>query len=126
MVGGGLALSLDKNGNVGPVLAIPSSEGLQDLKTVGSRRNGDIDGGAILRRGLVGVVSRIVATAGKTFASRGLQKELVAVLVLELVCQGVEVKAAGNRESNDQIRRGDEGVGSRVSIVATGEVTVVR
>ncbi|KAI6755925.1 hypothetical protein HG531_005031 [Fusarium graminearum] len=42
------------------------------------------------------------------------------------VGERVEVKGASNRHGDDQIGRGDERVGGRVTVVSAGEVTVVR
>lgn len=125
VISGSLSLSLDQDGQVGSVLAVPSIEGRQELQTVRGRSNLDIDGRAVLGRSLVGVHAWVVATGGKTVTGRRLELELLAVLVLESVGQRVEVQRAGNGQGNDQIGRGDEGVSSGVTIVTTSEVTVV-
>lgn len=125
VVSGSLALGLDENGNALGILAIPGLERLQNLETVRGGSNLDIDSRAVLGRSLVSVVARIIAGGRKTVASRRLEHELVAILVLELVGQGVEVERASNGEGNDQVGGGDEGVSGRVSVVATSEVTVV-
>ena len=75
---------------------------------------------------MVGILAGVVSASGQTVTSRGLQEKFVSILVLELVGERVEVKGTSNRESNDKIWGGNEGVRSRVSIVTTGEVSVVR
>lgn len=126
VVSGGLALSLDQDGKVGGVLAVPSVERLEDLETVRGRGNGNVDLGAVLRRSLVGVHARVVAVGGKTVTGRGLEHELVAILVLEGVGERVEVESTGDSHGHDKVGGGDEGVGSGVGIVTGSEVTVVR
>jgi hypothetical protein len=83
VVGGGLTLGLDEDGQVGGVLAVPGIERLEELETVGGGRDGDIDLRAVLRRVLVGVLAWIVAVGGETLASGLLELELLAVRVLE-------------------------------------------
>lgn len=126
VVSGGLALSLDQDRDIEGVLAIPGLEGLENLETVGGGGDGDVHAGAVLGRGLVGVVTGVVATSGETITRGGLEEELVAILILELVGQGVEVQGTGDGESDDEVRGGDEGVSGRVAVVSPGEVTVVR
>jgi hypothetical protein len=125
VVSGGLALSLDKDGKVKRILAVPSLEGLEDLQTVRSRRNSDRNSGTVLGRSLEGVLSWVVAVSGQTGTNRLLQHELVAVLVLERIRQGVEVQGTSNCQRNNEIRRGDERVSGRVSVVTASEITVV-
>jgi hypothetical protein len=55
VVGGGLAVGLEQDGEVERILAVPGVEGVKELETVGSGRDLDVDGGAVRRRGLVGV-----------------------------------------------------------------------
>jgi len=126
VVSGGLALSLDQDGEVGSVLAVPSVEGLEDLETVGGGGNSNVDLGAVLGRSLVGVHSRVVAVGGQTVTGRGLELEFIAVLVLEGVGEGVEVEGTGDGHGHDEVGGGDESVGGGVGIVTGGEVTVVR
>ncbi len=42
------------------------------------------------------------------------------------VGQGIEREGSGEGESSDEIGRGNEGVSGRISIITSGEVTVVR
>jgi hypothetical protein len=126
VVSGGLALALDQDGDVSGILAIPGLEASKNLETVGGGGDSDRDSGTVGGRSLVGVTAGIVATAGKTVTGGSLELELLAVLVLEGVGQGVEVEGTGNSHGDDEVRGGNEGVGSGVGIVTTGEVTVVR
>ena len=125
VVGSGLALALDKDGEVGGILAIPSLETTEDLQTLTLRRDSDSDGLTVSRRSLVGVTARVVALGRKTITRWGLEHEVVAVLVLQGVGERVEFESTGNGHGKDKIGRGDESVGGGVGIVTTGEVTVV-
>lgn len=126
MVSGSLALGLDQDGDVLGVLAIPRLEGLEDLETVGGGRDLDLDGGAVLGGSLVGVFTSIVTLGRKTITSGGLELEFLAVSSLQGVGERVEVKVSSNAESDDQVRGGNKGVGGRVAVVTSSEVTVVR
>jgi hypothetical protein len=55
VVGGGLAVGLEQDGKVERILAVPGVEGVKELEAVGGGRDLDVDGGAVRRRGLVGV-----------------------------------------------------------------------
>lgn len=125
VVGGGLALALDQNWDVSSILAVPLLESGKELQTVTAGGDSNVDTAAVSRGGLVGVTARVVALVGKTVTSGGLQLELLAILVLEGVGNRVEVEGTSNAHGNDKVRRCDEGVGGRVGIVTTGEVTVV-
>lgn len=126
VVSGGLALALDEDGDIGGILAVPGVEGREDLETVRGRGDLDLDRGSILGRSLVGVTSGIVATLRKTSTGGRLELELRTIGSLKLVGHRVEAEVTSNGHSGDNIRRSDEGVGGRVGIVTSGEVTVVR
>jgi hypothetical protein len=87
VVSGGLALALDEDGQVGGVLAIPSVEGLEELETVGGGRDGDLDRLTVGGRSLVGVLSWVVAVGGETVTGGLLELKLLAVAVLESICE---------------------------------------
>lgn len=114
VIGGGLALGLDENGQIKSIALVPCVERLKELETVGGGADGNVDGAAVLGRGLVGVHAGVVSTRGKTSAGGLLEHELVAVLVLEGVGERVEVQGAGQRHGDNEIGGGDEGVGGRV------------
>ena len=108
------------------VLSIPCVERLEELETVGGGGDSNVDGGALGGGSLVSVHTRVVSTGGKTSAGGLLEHELVAILVLEGVGEGVEVQGAGKRHGDNEIRGGNEGVGGGVGVVTSSEVTVVR
>lgn len=125
VVGSGLALALDKDGEVGGILAVPGLETAEDLQTLTLRRDSDGDGLTVGRRSLVGVTARVVALRRKTITSWGLEHEVVAVLVLQGVGERVEFEGTGNGHGKNKVGRSDESVGGGVGIVTTSEVTVV-
>ena len=121
-----LALGLDEDGEVGGGLAIPRLEGLEELETVRLGVNCDLDGRAVGRRRLEGVLAGVVAT-GRKLVTRGILKlEGLAISTDERVGDGVEGEGAGKGEGGGDVGGGDEGVGGRVGVVTTGEVAVVR
>ena len=72
------------------ILFVPRLEWLQNLEAVGGRRDGNLNIGAVLWWGLVGVASGVVPSFGQTVASWLLQLELLAILVLESVSERVK------------------------------------
>lgn len=126
VVSGGLALGLDKDGQVGGILAVPGLERLEELQTVGSGRDSDVDGCTVLGRVLVGILTWVVAVGREAITGWLLELELLAIGIGELINERVEVEGSGNGHGNDKVGRGDERVGGRVSIVTASEVTVVR
>lgn len=62
VIRGSLSLALDEDGNIREILAIPCGERLKKLKSVASRRNGNADGVAFCRRGLVGILSGVISS----------------------------------------------------------------
>lgn len=83
VIGRGLALCLDEDGQVLCVLPVPGIERLEKLKTVGGGGNGDGNRRAVLGRVLVCVLSWVVAVAGQTLTRWLLELELLAVGVFE-------------------------------------------
>ncbi len=125
VVSGGLALTLDQDWDVSGILAVPLLESGKELQAVTAGRDGNADAAAISRGGLVGVTAGVVTPVGKTVTGGGLELELLAILVLEGVGKRVEVEGTSNAQGNNKVGRRDEGVGGRVGVVTTGEVTVV-
>ena len=121
----GFALTLDKDGEVGGILAIPGLESGQELETVALGRDSDADRLTVRGRSLVGVTAGVVALGRKTLTRGSLELELLAVLVLEGVGKGVELEGTSNGHCNDKVGGSNERVGGGVSVVTTGEVTVV-
>jgi hypothetical protein len=125
VISGGLALGLDEDREILGILAVPRLEGGKDLETVGGGGDIDSDTGTVLGGSLVSVLAGVVAANGETVTGGRRELELLAVLVLEGVGEGVEVEGAGNGQGDDHVGRGDEGVGSGVTVVSASEVTVV-
>jgi hypothetical protein len=126
VVGGALALGLDKDRSLNDVLSVPRLEGLEELESVRGGADGDRDGGSVGRRSLEGVLSGVV-TLGRELEASGLRElELLAVGALEGVGQGVEGEVTGEDHGGDKVRGSDEGVGGGVGIVSSSEVSVVR
>lgn len=124
VIGGGLAVALDEDRNVVGILTVPGLEGGEDLETIGGGGDVDVDAGTVLGGSLVSIVTGVVATLGKTLAGGRREHELVAVLVLELIGEGVEVKRASNGQGDDHVGRGDERVSGGVTVVSASEVSV--
>ena len=120
-----LALDLDENREIAGGLAIPRSERLEELKTVGFGTDGNLDTGTISGGSLVGVLAGVKATGGKLLASRVGEPERLAIGTSESICDGVEGEVSSESHGGDEIRGGDEGVSSGVSVVTASEVTVV-
>jgi hypothetical protein len=125
VISGGLALGLDKDRHVLSILAVPRLEGSEDLKTVRGRSNVDADASTVLGRSLVSVLAGVIASSRETVTGRRSKLELLTILVLQSVGKRVEVKRAGNRHGNDQIRGGNERVSGGVAVVSASKVTVV-
>jgi hypothetical protein len=125
VISGGLALALDEDRDVSGILAIPRLKSGKDLETVTAGRNSDVDERTVLGRGLVGVTAGVVATSRETLTSGRLELELLAILVLQVISERVELEGTGDSQGNNKVGRGDERVGGRVGIVTASEVTVV-
>lgn len=121
-----LALDLDQDGAVGGILSVPGSERGEELETVALGVNLNLDAGTILGRALEGVLTSIISAGGKLEAGGGREFEGLAGGGRDRVGQGVEGEGSSECECSDEVGRGDEGVGGRVSIVTSSEVTVVR
>lgn len=121
-----LALNLDQNRQISRGLSVPRLEWFKELKTVALGVNSNLDGGTVLRRGLEGVLSGVVATRREFVTGGVVEFESLSVSASESVSEGVESEVTGEGHGSNDLGRSDEGVGSRVSIVTASEVTVVR
>lgn len=92
VIGSGLALALDEDGQIGGILAIPSVEGRKNLEAVGGGGDGNLDGRAVLRRSLVGILAGVVAVGGKASTCGLLELELGAVGGGELILRSVSCR----------------------------------
>jgi len=119
-------LTLDQDRKISGVLAIPSIERLEDLETVRTRRNLDLDGRPVGRRSLVDVLTWVVTICWETGTNGLFELEVLTVGVLEAVGERVEVQSASQGHGDDHVRRSDESVCGRVGVVTTSEVAVVR
>lgn len=120
-----LALGLDQDRKVGRGLAVPRLERLEELETVRLRVDRDLDADTVLRRGLEGVLSGIVATGRELIAAGVRELEGFSITADELVGEGVEAETASKSESSDNVRGCNESMSGRVSIVTTSKVAVV-
>lgn len=125
MVGSGLSLALDQDGQILVILSVPGLEGLEELETVGGRRNSNGDGTAIGRRCLVCVLAWVISVGWQTLTGGLLEFELLAVGVGKFIDKGVEREGTSNCEGYDEIGGGDKRVSCGVGVVTSGEVTVV-
>lgn len=126
VVSGTLAQSLDQDGSLDNVLAVPWLEGLQELESVRLGVNGDLDVASVLGRSLEGVLSRVVTSSGEFVTGRVGELELLAIGTLQGVGQRVEGQVTGKGHGGNEIGRGDKGVRSRVGVVSASEISVVR
>jgi hypothetical protein len=63
VIGRGLALSLDQNGHIGQVFAVPFIKLLKNLKSIGRWGDGNLNRGAVLWWCLVGITACDVLSA---------------------------------------------------------------
>lgn len=121
-----LALDFDQDRKVSGSLAIPRLEGLEKLKTVAGGVDSDGNSSTVFGGRLEGVLTRVVATRRKLVARRVRELEGFAVSAGESVGNGIEGEVTSKGHCSHDVGGGDESVRSRVSIVATSEVAVVR
>ena len=98
---------------------------MEELETVALGINSDVDSSTVSRRRLESVLSRIVATGRQLIASRVRESEGLAVRANEGVSERVEGETTGKGHSSHNIGRCDESVCGWVSVITSGEVTVV-
>ncbi len=101
-----LANGLDQNGSLNDVLAIPWLERLKELQSVGSWGNHDLDGTAVLRRSLEGILSWVVTLGWELETSWVRELELLAVGSGKRVGQGVESEVTGEGHGGDKLIKG--------------------
>mmetsp|Transcript_46906 Transcript_46906/g.120970 ORF Transcript_46906/g.120970 Transcript_46906/m.120970 type:complete len:334 (+) Transcript_46906:632-1633(+) len=118
------ALGLDEHGDLFDVLSIPSSEGGELLEPLAVLVNDDIDRRSIFRGGLVSVLALVKSGGRKLVAKRVLKLNLTAVFCLDGVGGRVEAQVTSDSHGGYKLRRGHEGVGLSVSVIASSEVPV--
>mmetsp|Transcript_7113 Transcript_7113/g.10670 ORF Transcript_7113/g.10670 Transcript_7113/m.10670 type:complete len:313 (-) Transcript_7113:1449-2387(-) len=127
VVGGALPLRLDQHRAVRRLVrTVPPLKRVQQGQARAVRADHDLQSGAILRGRLEGVLPRVKPTGGQLLPMGGLKPELASTRRGDGVTLGVEGDGPGEGAGGDQLRRGDEGVGLGVAVVALGKVTVVR
>ncbi len=75
---------------------------------------------------MIGILARVVSTRGKFITRRIGEPEGLAVRANERVIERVEREISGECHGSNNIRGGNKGVSSRVGIITTGEVAVIR
>ncbi|KAH3664269.1 hypothetical protein OGAPHI_004621 [Ogataea philodendri] len=124
VVSGGLTLRLDQNWHVDRVLSIPWLEWSKLLQSVRSWGNVNLNVVSDLWWSLVSVLTGVVSLWWETNSDRRLEHELVSVSILQLVSDWVESQVTSNGVSNNHLWRSNESVGSWVTVVSRGEVSV--
>lgn len=124
VVGGTFTFSLDQNQGILNILAVPLFEGLQPLEPIAVGVDLHLYLGGIHCGLLVQLQAPIVAIFGQLVARGGYEFHIVAV-VLDGVGHGVEGQVPRQSEGRYNFRGGHEGVGSRVTVITSGEVAVV-
>lgn len=119
-------LNLDQNRQVLHRLSIPLRKRFQQLQTIALGIDLDDNGAPVLGRRLEGILSGVVSPDGERVSRWGAEFELLASGCGKRVGEGVERERTGKGEGGDEIGRGDKGVGGRVGVVTSSEVTVVR
>lgn len=120
-----LARNLDQDREVLGGLAVPRLEGLEELQPVALGVDGNVDGSPVRRGRLEGILTRVVATRGKLVTSGVGELEGLAIGSSKGVGEGVEGEVASEGHGGDNIGGGDKGMRGGVSVVTSGEVTVV-
>ncbi|RUS89006.1 hypothetical protein EGW08_003253, partial [Elysia chlorotica] len=120
--------NLNEDHKIFQVLSAPLVEGFEQLQALAVWRNVDAHGGAVCRRSLVCVLTRVEAFGGQLVTVWALQLELLSCIRggAELVCEGVEREVTGYGEGGHQFRGGHKRMSRWVGIITPCEVTVVR
>jgi hypothetical protein len=108
------------------LFAVPFSEGLEELKTVGGRGDLDRDGGAVGGRRLECVLAWVVAARREFEAGGRGEFKGSAGRCWERVCEWVKRERTGEGECGDDVWRSDKCVSSGIRIVAASKVSIVR
>ena len=119
------ALNLNKDGQIPRSLAIPGREGLQQLETLRFGVDCNLNGSPVGWRGLEGVLARIIATRWELEATWSLEFKFLAIGSGKRISERVEGERTAKGKSSDNIGRGYECVGARVSVVTASKIAVV-
>ncbi|EEQ36878.1 aconitate hydratase, mitochondrial precursor [Clavispora lusitaniae ATCC 42720] len=126
VVSGGLTNSLNQDWHSQSILTIPWLEWSQTLQSVGGWRNDNFDTSSVGWRSLVGVLTLVVTSWRQTNSVWLSQLEFFALSILQGVSDWVEAQVTRDSVGGNHLWRGNESVGSRVTIVSGGEVSVER
>ena len=126
MISCALALDLDQYREIFRGFTVPRQEGPEQLKAVTLGVNSNIDGDPVHRRRLVCVLTGVI-TARRELLAIGIgELEWLAIGAGKSIGQWVKAKIARESKGSNDIGRSNEGVRSRIRIIATREITVVR
>ena len=126
VIGCALALNLDQNREIFRRFTVPRQERLEKLEAVALGINSNTDGDPVHRRRLVCILTGVVATGWELLATGIGELERLAVGASKGIGQWVKAKIARESKSSNDVGRSNEGVRSRIRIIATREITVVR
>lgn len=99
-----LAFDLNQDRKISGGLSIPRFEGLEKLKTFRGGTDGYFDSSAVLRRGLEGILPRVVTARGKFMTAGILEFERLPITSNELISDRVEGKPTGEGQSGNDVR----------------------
>lgn len=88
--------------------------------------NSNIDGDPVHRRRLICILTGVVTTRWELLAIGIVELERLAIGASKSVGQWVEAKIARESKGRNDVRRGNERMRSRIRIIATRKITVVR
>lgn len=121
-----LALDLDQDREISGGLAVPGLEGLKKLETVACGADSDGNSSTVFWGRLECVLTGVVSTGRKLIARGVRELEGLAISTGEAVGDGVKGEVTSKGHCSHDIGRGNESVRSRISIIATSEIAVVR
>ena len=98
-----LALDLDEDREIRRSLAIPGVEWLQELQTIRVGVDSNVNGSAVARGRLVGVLARVISTRRKFITGWLAELEWLAIRTSKSVRQWVEGKTTAIGHSSDDI-----------------------
>ena len=124
MVGSTLALRLYEQRHIRVILAVPSREWLQLLKSVACRRYDDFDITGIFCWRNEAFVVNVKSPWREHVAFRLVKSHCLSVLIDQQVMSRIKVKSSGNSQCYSQLRRANECKCIRIAIGTAAEVSV--
>jgi len=104
MIRRALAFDLDQDRKISGGLSIPRLEGLEKLKTFRGWTDSYLDSSTVLRRGLEGILPRVVTARGKFMTAGILEFERLTITANEFVSDRVEGKPTSEGQSGNDVR----------------------